>query len=723
MKNMKSGCIIHNGIGKIFSVLGLLICPFISVSAYDLEVDGIYYNIDLEGSTASVTTGEKQYEGHIIIPEQFEFRNKRFDVIDVNIQRMPNLRNISLPNSISSLLLSNCDNILRLDLPQSLRILVCNLRNLESLCLPDSIKEFTLKGCESLKRVDNIPENLDTIKPYQYYGCKKLKQIHLSNNIKVIGQHAFHGCNDLLGIVIPSNVLFIDDYAFNECYNLEFFNIEYSPNPLVVGCSNQSGFDLRHYYSDSPRSPKGLLSDCKLKKLFIDREIEERGVNYYSYSYKSDVIEKDLWGLDCKIDILEIGNHITEIPLNLDDISEVRVHSASPFELKALGTENYSFTKNTFLYGTLYVPLGAIDLFAESDMWKNFLSIQEIDYDTFKNKSVQIVHNEGGKVSLNGKSISSNQRIQLEECSIVNLKVDIDGDSYLESVSFNDDNSFSNSFYQSEYTFAIWNDIDAVIEFTKKRNYVEICNIKWTKGNLQYMATEEGYAEFKSHYRLAPHQWDIIEGSESYDYTDEFKHTICENATNDYCRLPSQKEAEALVNSSCQYGYYIVENDTVYGTLIVDSTRHYPTNIDLVKRFDERDMEIGLFLPCKYTDNEGVPIGKYWTSTEVFSSYVLYKKYVIMCGSFYIGSSYNKKKKVLSCDDAMDYVNTRLLIRPIWNNVINNPTTIIPSFYDNCTKTPIYYDLQGRRINHLKNGLYIVRDRDGQVKKKIHRSK
>ena len=71
----------------------------------------------------------------------------------------------------------------------------------------------------------------------------------------------------------------------------------------------------------------------------------------------------------------------------------------------------------------------------------------------------------------------------------------------------------------------------------------------------------------------------------------------------------------------------------------------------------------------------------------------------------------------------MDFVNTRLLIRPIWNNVIDNPASTNPSFYDNCTRAPIYYDLQGRRINHLKNGLYIVRDRDGKVKKKVHRSR
>ena len=39
----------------------------ISASAYDVEVDGIYYN--LVKKVAVVASGDKKYEGEVIIPE------------------------------------------------------------------------------------------------------------------------------------------------------------------------------------------------------------------------------------------------------------------------------------------------------------------------------------------------------------------------------------------------------------------------------------------------------------------------------------------------------------------------------------------------------------------------------------------------------------------------------------------------------------------------------
>ena len=40
----------------------------ISASAYDVEVDGIYYNLISEGNVAEVTKGDNKYSGDITIP-------------------------------------------------------------------------------------------------------------------------------------------------------------------------------------------------------------------------------------------------------------------------------------------------------------------------------------------------------------------------------------------------------------------------------------------------------------------------------------------------------------------------------------------------------------------------------------------------------------------------------------------------------------------------------
>ena len=48
------------------TVLSLLTAS--NAYAYDLEVDGIYYNLDMSNYTATVTHGDKQYAGDVVVP-------------------------------------------------------------------------------------------------------------------------------------------------------------------------------------------------------------------------------------------------------------------------------------------------------------------------------------------------------------------------------------------------------------------------------------------------------------------------------------------------------------------------------------------------------------------------------------------------------------------------------------------------------------------------------
>ena len=52
----------------------------ISASAYDVEVDGIYYNINKKIKTAEVTKGNDYYRGDIIIPEKIVVDNEVYNV-------------------------------------------------------------------------------------------------------------------------------------------------------------------------------------------------------------------------------------------------------------------------------------------------------------------------------------------------------------------------------------------------------------------------------------------------------------------------------------------------------------------------------------------------------------------------------------------------------------------------------------------------------------------
>ena len=61
----------------------------ISASAYDVEVDGIYYNLVPKGNIAEVTKGDKgakNYSGDITIPSSIKVNDTEYNVQVLKIQ-------------------------------------------------------------------------------------------------------------------------------------------------------------------------------------------------------------------------------------------------------------------------------------------------------------------------------------------------------------------------------------------------------------------------------------------------------------------------------------------------------------------------------------------------------------------------------------------------------------------------------------------------------------
>lgn len=79
--------------------------------AYDVKVDGIYYNLDRSAKTASVTrgdvdyeTGERdEYEGDVVIPENVKAQGLTFVVESIDEWAMydnKKVTSVSLPNTL-----------------------------------------------------------------------------------------------------------------------------------------------------------------------------------------------------------------------------------------------------------------------------------------------------------------------------------------------------------------------------------------------------------------------------------------------------------------------------------------------------------------------------------------------------------------------------------------------------------------------------------------------
>ena len=78
----------------------------ISSSAYDVEVDGIYYNLISKGNVAEVTKGDKDYSGDITIPSSIKVNDTEYSVTSVGnsaFEDCISLTSITIPNSVTSI--------------------------------------------------------------------------------------------------------------------------------------------------------------------------------------------------------------------------------------------------------------------------------------------------------------------------------------------------------------------------------------------------------------------------------------------------------------------------------------------------------------------------------------------------------------------------------------------------------------------------------------------
>ena len=77
----------------------------ISASAYDVEVDGIYY-LTPKKNVAIVTKGDKEYSGDINIPSSIKVNDLEYTVKEIKeytFEGCRSLTSVTIPNSVTSI--------------------------------------------------------------------------------------------------------------------------------------------------------------------------------------------------------------------------------------------------------------------------------------------------------------------------------------------------------------------------------------------------------------------------------------------------------------------------------------------------------------------------------------------------------------------------------------------------------------------------------------------
>ena len=167
---------------KLFIIaLSLSFGQRVAICAF--EVDGIYY--ELKNNHAIVIgNGSNTYSGSVVIPSTVKYKNKTYEVQEINksaFLNSINMTSISLPTSISD------------------------------------IGDNAFKGCSKLDSV--TLDCILSLELYKYFGTQ-VKNYVLGENWTIIRKGTFSNCRDMIEISIPTKIKRIEENAFEECSGL-----------------------------------------------------------------------------------------------------------------------------------------------------------------------------------------------------------------------------------------------------------------------------------------------------------------------------------------------------------------------------------------------------------------------------------------------------------------------------------------------------------------------
>ena len=445
-------CIDMRKLAKQMGVLAMAWLVSVSVSAYDFEVDGMYYNVvSLEDLTASLTYGETEYAAEsVVIPETVVYKGRTLTVTSIGgyaFSGCSSLVSVELPDGVTSIgygAFSGCSSLVSVELPDGVT----------------SIGDDAFSDCSSLVSVE-IPDGVTSIGGSAFSGCSSLVSVEIPNSVTDIGNYAFSGCSSLVSVELPDECA-LGILALADCRNLTSVTLG-SWVPFSESGSNDQylvglfGEYWRGHFSIGdvlPVSSLHFLDSQETLTLEIhavyDRNYGDRYGYYYNYSetyflrvkqlyigrplrfsgWKGDLYEH---GYDCfsfggwftespieeiefggflesdevpglggslyNVEVVIYGKNITQINNPLTSASEIYLKTTTPPQSEEWNNDNYLNT-------IVYVPEGSLAAYQAADVWKNFWDIREWDGVTTGIASAPTASRQEPLATVEGKQIT-----------------------------------------------------------------------------------------------------------------------------------------------------------------------------------------------------------------------------------------------------------------------------------------------------------------------------
>ena len=240
---------------RIFLLFSLLL-GVLSAWAYDVELDGIFYNLDKENKTASVAS--YSYKGAVVIPETISVDGKAYTVTSLGENCFSgcwSLKSITIPNSVTRIgeyCFSSCGGLESIVVESGNTVYDsrenCNaiietatntmLSGCRNTTIPNSVTSLgdgCFSGCSGLTSI-TIPSSVTSLGHNCFWGCSGLTSITIPNSVTSLGNGCFWFCSGLTSITIPNSVTRLGNDCFGDCSGLTSITIPNSVTSLGEWC-------------------------------------------------------------------------------------------------------------------------------------------------------------------------------------------------------------------------------------------------------------------------------------------------------------------------------------------------------------------------------------------------------------------------------------------------------------------------------------------------------
>ena len=174
------------------ALLALLLLMPTAADAYDFEVDGIFYNINNDNASVSVTyktTDFITYSGDVVIHDTVTHNGVGYPVTAIGNNAFfycHAMTSVTIPNTVTSIgnyAFSGCAQLTEITLPETLI----------------SIGNCALENCHNLTDIV-IPDAVTTLGQDPFFNCRKLERAVIGRSVSSVGSYLFSGCTKLTSV-------------------------------------------------------------------------------------------------------------------------------------------------------------------------------------------------------------------------------------------------------------------------------------------------------------------------------------------------------------------------------------------------------------------------------------------------------------------------------------------------------------------------------------------